>query len=75
LRNPILVPDYIAAFKAGDDQVEIAIAIHIDEADIIRRLIVVEAMLDKSPLAVVLIGGGNARVFRDGHYVRIAVRV
>ncbi len=77
LLQRVFVPDDVFASLTSDESVEIAVAVHVHEADVVGCLIVVDDVGGEPALAVVLKPGGLAADVGAGGrvYVTIAVDV
>lgn len=51
--DPILEPDYIIAFEPRDQNIEIAVAVHVNQPDVVGRLVVPDAVLLEMAFAIV----------------------
>ena len=73
----VFEPDDVFASLTSDESVEIAVAVHVDEADVVGGLIVVDDVGGKPAFAIVLKPSGLATDVGAGGrvYVTIAVDV
>src|SRR5262249_49080236 len=69
----VFKPDHILAFLACHQDVQSAIAVHIDEADLVRRLVFMDPMLGEAARAVVFEPRQNPRVL--GAYGEIGAAI
>ena len=65
--NAIFVPDDVVALETGDQKIEIAIAVHIHQPEVVGRLVFIDEVFREVPFAVVLKPGSHPRIlgYRD----------
>ena len=75
IRQAILVPDDVLALLARDQDIEVAVVVHIHEPNVIGSLILVNVVSKETAFAIILEPGGDEAVPRAGDRIRIAVAV
>src|SRR5262249_41226737 len=71
----VFKPDHILAFLARHQDVQSAITVHIDEADLVRRLVLMEPMLGEAARAVVFEPSQNPRVLGADGEIGAAIAI